>query len=69
MPEARLQRCRESLPIGYQFGDATHVMRDKTAGISIRYVRQYDVTADLSPRRVVFDDQGRVYIDGLLFKR
>lgn len=58
-------RKRDPLPQGYQFGDASGVVLRAVAvgktGISIRFVRQYDVDADRKPR-LSFDEL-RLWLD------
>ena len=53
MPEFRLKKARESLPSGYQFGDAAPRSVERTAteimarargeNIQIRYLKSYDI--------------------------
>lgn len=47
MPEKRLEKTRETLPGDYQFGQ-----RKSTLGMSINFVKQYDVQADQNPPRL-----------------
>ncbi len=40
------QDRRDPLPKGYQFGDAR---LDRATGISIRFIKEWDIERDLSP--------------------
>ncbi len=50
MPDDRIKRTRETLPKGYQFGDAGRAF-DKRRGIAIRFVKQFDIKVDTAPTR------------------
>ena len=56
MPDQRLKKARESLPSGYQFGDA-----GKPA-IRIRFLKSYDIRVDPKPQRIYQSDDGAIFV-------